>query len=324
MRSYETSRSFPMKRVMPWLLVWGLGSTGCSLILPKATPQKTDEQKAFGDTGVPAHLRTGGGAAAEGSAVAPGGNKPGSPGLNFTPREEIRFTNPDNPDAELPELTAMLAAPKAKTWEESEALARSRSGREGKPLLIWFTSTQNSPMCKALNEELFSTGDFEKWAGEKLVRLRVDATLRVTDPDMSMDEARTREINIKNYVDELKKRYKVMGHPTLILLNPSGEVIGRYVGYRRGTADTTWGLIKHGESVSTRAYASWRAGLAQKGYREWQDSQGRKVFAKLVSYNKGFLTFIEPEGARSRTHENKLCDADRAWITEQKKLHDLP
>jgi len=307
-----------MKRVLSWVVVCGLGLPGCGLVGSKQKPEKTDEQKAFGDTGIPAQLRAGGAAAAGGTAVTPGGNKPGGAALNFTPREDIIFIDPDHPDAQLPELMALLSAPKAKTWEESEAIARSRSAREGKPLLIWFTSSQNSPMCKALDEELFSTGDFEKWASEKLVRLRVNDTVRVTDPDMSMDDARTREIDIKDYVVGLKKRYKVMGHPTLILLNPSGEVIGRYVGYKRGTADFTWGLIKHGESVSTRAFTTWRAELEKKGYREWEDRKGRKVFAKLVSNNKGELTFIEPDGARSRTHEDKLSDADRAWIAEQK------
>lgn len=320
---HEISRYQSMKCVWSGLWMgWALALGGCGLFSANFKPEKSDEQKAFGDTGIPPQLRTGGGAA-EGTAVTPGGNKP-SAGITFDPMEDILFTDPDNPDAQLPELTDLLAAPKSKSWEESESIARSRSAREGKPLLIWFTSSQNSPMCKALNEELFSTGDFEKWATEKLVRLRVDATVRVKDPNLSVDDARTREIDIRNYVATLKKRYRVLGHPTLILLNPSGEVIGRYVGYKRGTADVTWGLIKHGETVSTLAYSSWRAGLEKKGYRDWQDRRGRKVFAKQVSYAKGELILIEPDGARSRTHEDKLSDADQAWLAEQKQRRSLP
>jgi len=148
--------------------------------------------------------------------------------------------------------------------------------------------------------------------------------MRIDDPGLSLDEARTREIDVKNYAADLKKRYKVMGHPSLILLNSSGEVIGRYVGYKRGGADFTWGLLKHGESVSTSAYAAWRGGLEKKGYREWRDRRERKVFAKLVAYAKGQLTLIEPDGTRSRTHEDKLSDADRAWLAAQKQLHALP
>ncbi len=313
-----------MKRVLPWLIAGVLGLSGCGLVGIKSKPApKPEMDKTFGETGIPPQLRGRDAAAGEGTVVTPGGNKPRLDASAFTPMEDIVFTNPDDPDAQLPELADLLAAPKSKAWEESETIARSRSVREGKPLLIWFTSSQNSPMCAALSEELFSTGDFEKWAMEKLVRLRVDDTVRVKDPGLSLDEAKTREIDIKNYVAALKKRYKVMGHPTLILLNPGGEVVGRYVGYQRGTAATTWGLIKHGESVAARQYAGWRADLEKKGYREWQDRRGRKVFAKLVSYNKGELTLIEPDGARSRTHEDKLSDGDRAWLAEQKKLRNM-
>ena len=300
------------------------GVAGCGWVGSKLKQAPSDEPKPFGDTGIPPELRVRGAGNIDGSAVTPGGNKPGGAGLILTPREDIWFTNPDDPDAQVPELTDLLAVPKTKIWEDSETLARRRAAREGKPLLIWFTSSQNSPMCKALNEELFTTSDFDKWASEKLVRLRVDDAFRVNDPELSLDEARTREIDVKYYALDLKKRYKVMGHPTLILLNSSGEVIGRYVGYKRGNADFTWGLLKHGESVSTRAYAAWRDGLEKKGYREWQDRRGRKVFAKWVAYAKGELTLIEPDGTRSRTHEDKLSDADRTWLAGQKKLYKMP
>ncbi len=314
-----------MKRALPWLLVWVVGLTACGWSGVRSKLHPLNNTKAQETADMPPPLKAHGTDAAAGTPVTPGRNKPDpTSGLAFTPMEDIVFTNPDDPDAQLPELTDMLTAPKSKTWEESETLARRRSSREGKPLLIWFTSSQNSPLCKALNEELLSTNDFEKWATEKLVRLRVDDALSVKDPDLSLDAARTREIDVRNYAVALKKRYKVLGHPTLILLNCSGEVIGRYVGYKRGNADFTWGLIKHGESVSTKAYTGWRADLEKKGYREWQDRRARKVFARLVSYAKGELVLIEPDGTRSRTLEDKLSDADRAWIAEQKKLRNLP
>ncbi|MEI6656289.1 MAG: thioredoxin family protein [Verrucomicrobiota bacterium] len=314
-----------MKRVLPWLWVWVLGVSACGWPSVRAKLHPNKGEAAQDLTAMPPQLKARGGDSAEGTAVTPGRNKPdATAGLAFTPMEDIVFTNPDNPDAQLPELAEMLAAPKSKTWEESETVARRRSAREGKPLLIWFTSSQNSPLCKALNEELLSTADFEKWATEKLVRLRVDDAASVKDPDLSLDAARTREIEVRDYAAALKKRYKVLGHPTLILLNCSGEVIGRYVGFKRGSADFTWGLVKHGESVSTKAYTSWRADLEKKGYREWQDRRGRKVFARLVSYAKGELVLIEPDGTRSRTLEEKLSDADRAWIAEQKKIRNLP
>ena len=251
---------------------------------------------------------------------------PGGGTLQLTPEEDIVFTDPDDPESSLPELSSILStAPKRRgPWEQSESIAKRRAAREGKPLLIWFTaSSSSSPMCKALNEELFSTPDFEKWATEKLIRLRVDANIQVDDPDLSLGEKESRRVDLKNYVARMKKQYKVLGQPYLILLNPGGGVIGRYPGYKRGTSDFTWGLIKQGEVASSHAYQSWRASLEKKGYREWRDRQDRKVFAKLTSYSKGTLTLIEPDGTRSRTHEKKLSDADRDWINEQKRIRGL-
>ncbi len=283
--------------------------------------EKKPEPSPFGPTGIPQQLR---GAGDQGTPVIAGGNAGAKPNpLNMVPDEDIVFTDPDNPNANIPELATLLENNKRGPWEVSETIAKQRAAREGKPLLIWFTDSASSPMCKALSQELFSTHDFGAWADEKLVRLRVDANVKEDNPDLSLDVKETRLIDIAHYGNALRKRYKILGYPSLILLNPSGEVIGRYRGYKRGDADFTWGLIKQGEAVSSAAYKSWRAGLEKKGYREWQDRKGRKIFAKLVSYSKGTLVMIEPDGGRAQTKEISLCDNDRQWIAEQKKIRNI-
>jgi thioredoxin-related protein len=280
----------------------------------------------FGPTGIPPQLRARG-PAGDGTPVTAPNSQPSN--IELTPEEDIVFTDPDNPDADLPELANLLAAaPKRRgPWEESETIAKKRAAREGKPLLIWFTDTESSPMCKAINQELFTNPEFEEWADDKIIRLRVDANVRsnplVKDPSISVGEAMSREVDLNRYVTRLKKQYKVLGQPALRLLNPSGEVIGRYNGYKRGQSDYYWGLIKQGEAASAHAYQSWRANLEKKGYREWTDRRDRKVFARLVAYSKGTLTLIEPDGTRSRTHEDKLSDHDQQWIRDQKKLRNL-
>jgi thioredoxin-related protein len=260
-----------------------------------------------------------------GTPIIAGGNT--SPELpmiaGFTPDEDIVYTDPDNPDAIIPELADVLTAPTRGPWEASETIARRRSVREGKPLLIWFTDSQSSPMCKAVSQELFSKSDFGAWATEKLVRLRVDANIIADDPALNLDEKETRKIDIRTYNNELRKRYKVLGYPTFVMLNSSGEVVGRYRGYKRGDADFFWGQLKHGQIVADNANKSWRANLSKKGYREWSDRKGRVIFARLDHYSKGTLTFIEPDGTRSRTTEEKLSDGDRIWIAEQKKLRNM-
>ena len=306
-------------RILPWLPLGFLIFASCAK--PGAGgPSK--HTPAFGGTPVPPKLKSADNEL--GGPATAGGNVPKPPAaLNLTPEDDIVFTDPDNPDAKLPELSTILTAPKHGPWEESETIARHRAAREGKPLLIWFTDSARSPLCKILAQELFAKPDFEKWATEKLVRLRVDANVVVSDTNLSLDEKESRIVEIKDYVARMKKTYKALGYPSLFLLNPSGEVIGRYRGYKRGDAEFFWGQLKHGEEVSANAYRDWRARLELKGYREWHDRMDRKVFAKLAACSNGNLILVEPDGTRSRTQEVKLSDKDRAWITEQKKLRNL-
>lgn len=270
--------------------------------------------------GVPPRM-TGPGTASRGDTpVMPAGP------INLTPEEEIIFTDPNDPDAIIPELASVLeSTPKRRKgpWEESETIARKRSMREGKPLLIWFTDSRSSPLCKALSQELFSKPDFNEWAEAHLVRLRVDAQPQVTDDSLSLDEKQTKLIDIRNYVKRIKKQYNVLGHPNLVMVHPDGSVIERYRGYKRGEADYTWGLLKQGEAAFQHSYRAWREGLEKRGYRQWTDTKGRTVFAKLAQYSKGTLVLIEPDGTRSKTHEKRLSNEDRIWLDEQKAARGL-
>lgn len=306
-----------MNRYYPWgLSLAFVVLASCAKIGSMVKSEKEEEPNPFGPTGVPPQLRPK--VASEGVPVLPGGNMP-----FITPEEDIVYTDPDNPDAEIPELADLLSSIKRGPWEESETIAKQRSVREGKPLLIWFTDSQSSPMCKALSQELFSTHDFGDWATEKLIRLRVDTAVKITDPDLDLGATEDKRIRVIRYVAELKKRYKVMGHPSLVMLSPSGEVVSRPRGYKRGDAEFLWGLLKQGEAAASASYKGWREGLEKKGYREWNDRRGRKIFAKLISYQNGTLILIEPDGNRARTQEKSLSDEDRLWITEQKRLRSI-
>lgn len=311
-----------MKAVYPLLMIFAVASSSCGIMKMGRKPEVKMAEQPFGATGIPPQLRARSPDA--GTPVVAGGNtNPQAAPFAFTPQEDIVYTDPDNPDAELPELAAVLSNAKRGPWEQSETIAKRISMREGKPLLIWFTDSASSPMCKAVSQELFSTNDFGNWAAEKLVRLRVDQEIKIDDPDLDLGSSEDRRVALKNYNAALKKRYKVLGYPSLVMLSPSGEVVGRYRGYKRGEADFLWGQLKHAEAVSSESYKGWRKGMEAKGYREWQDRKGRRVFAKLTSYSKGTLTFIEPDGSRSRTTEENLSDEDRDWIAEQKKIRNM-
>lgn len=232
-------------------------------------------------------------------------------GIVFT---DMDAEDPDDISAELREL--FEAVPKEGPWRQSYQNAFREARLTGKPVLMWFTDSQNSPNCKALSEELFSRRDFEEWAGESLVRLQLDQ--RVKGSKLN-NEAATKS----DYIQSLKKQYKVLGQPTMLVLTPAGEVIGRYRGYRRGEFEFKWGQLKQAVHLATEAHARWVRDMEKKGYRVWSDPRGRRIFAKLVAYRDGELILIEPDGTRARTKERHLSSQDRDWIAAEKAKRGL-
>lgn len=311
--------SFPALRFLPWAVALAVAMPSCATLGLGDKKAKKEEPSPFGPTGIPPELRRGG-PGGSGATPGPSGDKPL---IELTDEKDIVYTDPDDWDADIPELSTLLSTAKSGPWDKSEANAKKRSVREGKAMLIWFTDSVRSPMCKALSEELFASHEFGDWANEKIVRLRVDANIPKDEVSQTIDEADTRRYAIRDYTAELKKRYKVLGYPCLIMLNPSGEVVVTHRGYKRGDAQFVWGKLKHAEAVSANTYQGWRSGMEKKGYREWQDRRDRKIFAKLTGYSDGTLTLIEPDGTRSKTKEQSLSDKDRAWIADQKRQRGI-
>jgi len=275
-----------------------------------------EEPNPFGPTGIPPALR-GDDAGPTTRGGLPAGLEDNA-GVVLDP-DEIVFTDPDaeDPDEILPELRELLSAkPQEGPWRDSYTLAFEEAMRVGKPVLIWFTDSRNSPPCKALAEELFNRQEFEEWASETFVRIQLDQ--RVEGSKLDNEAARK-----SSYIQDLKQRYKVLGQPTLLVLTPSGEVIGRYKGYRRGQAEYRWGQLRQGAKLANDAHAEWRERMERKGYREWSDPRGRSLFAKLTAYRDGELILTQPDGSRARTREKHLSRADREWIAAEKRKRGI-
>lgn len=224
------------------------------------------------------------------------------------PREEDIVWAPENPDVPIAELAGIVVDDDnpVDDWYVDYKKALQRSRQDGKPLMIWFTSSRNSPFCKALSNELFSKSEFDSWASDHLVRLRVDSTVKgKTDAD---------RVEKRKYVESLKKRHKVMGHPVVVVLSPRGTEFGKYRGYKSGGADIYWGRLKNATRGAQIDYSSWRDDMESKGYRVWHSAKGNSVFAKASRYREGNLWLIEPDGKKSMTTVNRLSNEDRMYI----------
>lgn len=237
--------------------------------------------------------------------------------MGITPDEDIEWTDPDNPDAPLPGLEETLAATaKSGPWEVSYTAARKLAMREGKPLVVWFTNTLSSPLCKFLSAEVFSTAAFESWAGENTVRLRLDFNVK--------GESEDEELRKEHYLEVLKKRYKANGLPLVLVMASDGTVIGRYKGYKRGEPDFYLGRLKHAAKTAEKHQKKWVKEMEAKGYRTWTGRRGNKeIFAKLLRYQADGLLMVEPDGRKFRAQEKNLSDRDRLWIQAQKNKRGL-
>lgn len=308
---------------MRWILIFplflGLFLGGCAHV--KRTVGKfSGEPPKKGVPEVPAHLMAqpagGGGALARvsldgGGEDVPTGVAGGPLPAGIPDDDEIAWTDPDNPEAPLEGMEASLASQGEHVggWKTSYTEATRDAVRDGRPILIWFTDSKRSPLCKPLSTEVFSDPTFDSWALENLVRLRIDFNVSGKTED--------EELRKKEYLATLKKRYKVSGLPTVLVMAPDGTVTGRYKGYRRGEGEFYWGRIKNATRTAVAQQEKWMASMEKKGYRVWKNRKGKQIFARLLRYRQGEMLLVEPNGKRLLAKEKQLSDDDRAWIQSE-------
>ncbi len=110
------------------------------------------------------------------------------------------------------------------TWETNLESAIKKAKAENKSILINFTGSDWCVWCQRLTNEVFSQSEFEKYAEEKLVLVKLDFPRNIEQ---------TQET--KMYNNNLAQQYGVKGFPTIILLNSSGVMIAQ-TGYQPGGA----------------------------------------------------------------------------------------
>ena len=269
-------------------------------------------------TGLEAYQRAGGrisdGSGLEAGVSSTANISPTTVGI--TRNEDIVWA-PEDPDEEISGgLEELWDKPENTSWHVSHVEAMRQARESGKPVLVWFTNSARSPLCRALSDELFSNSGFDAWARKRVVRLRIDDVIR------GVRKGENDWTKKQNYIEKLKKRYRVHGHPTVLILSPSGSTVEQYRGYKKGDPDYYWGRIKATVNKAEDDYGAWREKLEKRGYRMWTNRQGRKTFAKLHRFNGGNVSLIDPDGKRGTTSFNKLSDADQTWITQEKRKYE--
>ena len=229
-------------------------------------------------------------------------------------REEDIVWAPEDPDVPIAELEGIVVNDEnpLDSWFEDYGKAMKKARVEGKPVMLWFTRSRNSPLCQQLSAELFSQKEFEEWADENLIRMRIDSNIQERDTAKRKDRER--------YVASIKKRYRVLGQPVVVVISPRGTEFGKYRGYTAGSAEFYFGRLKNAQRTAQKDHASWQSEMERKGYRTWHDARGRAVFAKVTRYRNGVIWLVEPDGKKSSTSVSKLSAEDRQFV--ERKVAD--
>ena len=120
--------------------------------------------------------------------------------------------------------TPKIEAPITSPWTEDYEAAMAEAKADGKMVIADFTGSDWCRWCVRLEKEVFETAEFRDWSKDNAILLKVDFPRRTPQP-----------ARIKLQNKRLLKKYakQIKGYPTILVLNPQGDVVAR-TGYVKG------------------------------------------------------------------------------------------
>jgi len=107
-------------------------------------------------------------------------------------------------------------------WETDFAKASELAKKEGKHMLLDFSGSDWCGWCIKLDKEVFKKSEFKEYAKQNLVLVMLD-----------FPRSKPQSKKLKDQNKELAQKYEIKGYPSVILLSPEGELVGR-TGYQPG------------------------------------------------------------------------------------------
>jgi uncharacterized protein YyaL (SSP411 family) len=120
----------------------------------------------------------------------------------------------------LATIPALLA-----DWTADYKPAFDQARARNKLVLLYFTGSDWSPNCKAIQAEVFSQQSFKDFADKNYVMVTIDFPHQIQLSD-----------DVKKQNLELAKKFDPHGFfPVLVVLTPDGKELGRKTGYKYGS-----------------------------------------------------------------------------------------
>ena len=111
--------------------------------------------------------------------------------------------------------------------------ALKQAAAEDKYVLVDFSGSDWCGWCIKLDKEVFSKEEFVSYADENLILVLIDF------PNSKPQSDEQKATN-----NALAKKYGIQGFPTVLILNPKGEVVKR-TGYQQGGPEAYIEMIKN-------------------------------------------------------------------------------
>jgi Thioredoxin-related protein len=107
------------------------------------------------------------------------------------------------------------------SWKRDYKAALAEAESTGKPLFLFFTGSDWCSWCKKLESEVFQRPEFAQALSDKFIFVELDF------PRGSAANS------FKAQNDELQKKFKVTGFPTIVIVSSKGALLGT-MGYKAG------------------------------------------------------------------------------------------
>lgn len=117
---------------------------------------------------------------------------------------------------------ALAVGAQAKDWETDFEKASAQAKESGRYMLLDFSGSDWCGWCIKLDKEVFSKKAFKEYAKENLVSVLLDFPRKAPQSN-----------KLKKQNEALMQKYGIKGFPSVIVLSPAGELVGK-TGYREG------------------------------------------------------------------------------------------
>jgi protein disulfide-isomerase len=215
----------------------------------------------------------------------------------------------------------------AKLWETDYAKAAAQAKAANRYMVLDFSGSDWCGWCIRLEKEVFSKKAFDRFSRENLVCVLVD-----------FPRGRQLKKSLRAQNDELKKKYAIRGFPTVLVLSPNGDLVGRtgykeggpdgYIAHLKGMIDphrkkhsipdpTSLKMISTRQNQPSSLRRSVPARIAVDENREmrtWHSRSGAELTASLLQEAGTTIVLKKEDGSTFRIRPSDLSEADRDYI----------